>query len=199
MVDVSNQIASRRTAFTEDEYLALERVSLRKHELVQGQILAMAGGSPEHGLLASNVLVALAASLQGSPCVALGSDVRVHVPATGFYTYPDVTVVCGRPERHVKDADAITNPRAIVEVLSDSTEAYDRGTKFDHYRSIPTLDTYALVNHREEHVLLHERQEDGSWRMTEERGRDAVLRLARLGVSIPLADVYSRWELYRSE
>jgi len=190
--------ARPKTVFTEDEYLALEHVSARKHELVNGEILAMAGGTPEHGLLISNVNAALRSLLRGAGCVVFTSDVRIHVPATALYTYPDLSVVCGKVERHVKDENSIVNPRLLVEVLSDSTEGYDQGEKLVHYRSIPTLDTYLLVSHREPLVVLHEKREGRSWLSTEYRGEAAVLPLGHFGVSIPLAEIYADLALVRA-
>ena len=134
-----------QTVVSEDEYLALERKSETKHELINGVIVAMAGASYEHNTTAANLLVALGMRLRGRPCRPLGSDQRIHIPATGLYTYPDVSVVCGKPEFHSKDRDTLLNPRVIIEVLSDSTEAYDRGAKFAHYRGIPSLAEYALA------------------------------------------------------
>src|SRR5438094_495352 len=152
MQPVTKRVVSAR------DYLAAERASSTKHELVNGEVLAMSGASPVHNLLSVNVSHTLVGLLRAKPCLVLSSDQRVHVPATGLFAYPDVTVVCGRPELHPDDDHTITNPRVIVEVLSDSTEAYDRGAKFAHYQSIASLAEYVLVSAKEKRVEHYRRQ-----------------------------------------
>jgi Uma2 family endonuclease len=175
---------------TEGEYLARERAGDEKHELVNGRILAMAGASPRHNMIAGNVAEALRARLRaaGKGCLVFPSDQRVHVPATGLYTYPDVTVVCGGPEFHPQHPDNLVNPTLIIEVLSKSTEAWDRGAKFAHYRPLPSLRAYVLVAQSEQRVELFLRAGD-AWQFTEAQG-DAALAVGPLGVSLPLAAVY---------
>ena len=131
--------AGRLAAYTYEEYRRFEDTNPARHEYVDGQILAMAGGTPAHARLQAAVLFALERRLEGRPCQPFPSDLRVKVVATGVATYPDVTVVCGSVETDAEDPRAVTNPTVIVEVLSDSTEAYDRGDKFEHYRQIPTF------------------------------------------------------------
>jgi Uma2 family endonuclease len=177
-------------ATTEDEYLELERRSETKNELINGQIVAMAGASFEHNDIAANVLTALRVLLRGKGCRAVGSDQRVHVPATGLFTYPDVTVVCGKPEFHPKDQDTLTNPRVLVEVLSDSTERYDRGAKFAHYRSIPSFVEYVLVAQDEPRVEHFRRVETEQWLLTVYRGEGARVELRALGCELPVAELY---------
>lgn len=109
---------------TEDEYLAQERVATQKHELVNGHIVAMAGGSPRHNAICANLLRAIGTSSRGGPCTPLTSDQRVHVPATGLFTYPDVTVVCGEAKFHPKDAHVLLTPTLLIEVVSPTTEAH---------------------------------------------------------------------------
>ena len=128
------------------EYLAAERRSDVKHEYLRGEAYAMAGGTPTHAGLAMAVGVALSNALAGRPCRVYGSDLRVRIDATDLSTYPDITVICGRFESASIDPDAATNPILIVEVLSDSTEAYDRGEKWAHYRRIESLQAYVLVS-----------------------------------------------------
>ncbi len=112
------------TRVSEDEYLAAERAAATKHELISGQIVAMAGASIRHNAMVGNVVIALGTRLRGKACFTLPSDQRTHVPATGLYTYPDVSVICGDPQRHRKDSETLLNPRVLVEVLSKSTEGY---------------------------------------------------------------------------
>ena len=129
--------AGRLAAYTYEEYRRFEDTNPARHEYVDGQILAMAGGTPAHARLQAAVLFALERRLEGRPCQPFASDLRVKVVATGVATYPDVTVVCGSVETDAEDPRAVTNPTVVVEVLSDSAEAYDRGDKFEHYRQIP--------------------------------------------------------------
>lgn len=169
------------------EYVALERASESKHEYVDGEVYAMAGGTPEHGRLATRVARQLGAALEGRPCDTFSSDVRIHVAATGRSTYPDLSVVCGPLERADGDEDAITNPTLIVEVLSDSTESSDRGDKWAHYQRIPSLREYVLVSQREKRVEVFRRFEDG-W--TYHSSRAGVLPLPGLGASLDVDELY---------
>lgn len=175
---------------TEDEYLEHERQSEAKHELVHGVIVAMAGASPRHNAIAGNLIFALKLRLRGRGCLVLPSDQRVHVEATGLFTYPDVTVVCDRPRFHPKDADTLVNPKVLVEILSPSTEAYDRGAKFAHYQGIGSLEEYVLVTQASTRVEHYRRLESGQWLLTVREGDDAVLELPGLGCEIPLAEIY---------
>lgn len=145
------------------DYLALEEASNTKHEFLAGEIYAMAGGTPEHAALAVGVSSSLLAQLRGGPCRVYSSDLRVRVLATGLATYPDVTVVCGSIERDPESPNTVVNPRVVVEVLSDGTEAYDRGEKLEHYRQITALGAVVLVSHREPSVEVWQRQPDGGW------------------------------------
>jgi Uma2 family endonuclease len=180
---------------TEDEYLERERRGDAKHELVHGVVVAMAGASPRHNAIAGNLIGALKLRLRGRGCLVLPSDQRVHVEATGLFTYPDVTVVCERPRFHPKDADTLINPKVLVEILSASTEAYDRGAKFAHYQSIGSLEEYVLVTQVGERVEHFRRLESGQWLLTVAEGDAAVLRLPGLGIEIPLAELYEGTEL----
>ena len=137
--------SSAPSGFTEGEYLALERVSDRKHEFVGGAIVAMAGARPPHNILAANMTSALVALGRGQGCVTMTSDQRVHVPKTGLYAYPDVTVACGERRYDGNEPPSLLNPTLLVEVTSDSTEDYDRGTKFLHYQAIATLEEYVWL------------------------------------------------------
>jgi Uma2 family endonuclease len=189
---------AERLVLSEDEYLAMERASEQKREYVNGEAVAMAGASPRHNRIVANLIIALGTRLEGGPCAPLPSDQRVHVPRTGLYTYPDVSVLCGPGEYHEKDPNALRNPRVIFEVLSDSTEAYDRGAKFDHYRRIPSLEEYVLVWQKERRVMHHRRQTDGRWVMTEIPPGEAV-ELPALGLSLPFAAIYRDAEKYPAD
>lgn len=153
---------------THAEYLAAEAVSETRHEFLNGDVWAMAGGSPEHGALAAAVIGELLMALRGKPCRVYTSDVRVRVTATGLSTYPDVTVVCGLVDTAPEDPEALINPVLLVEVLSDGTEAYDRGAKAAHYRRIPSLQAYLLVSQSDPLIELYRRTHD-RWELIEAR------------------------------
>ena len=148
---------ARKLTFTFADYLEQERASDTKHELVNGEIFAMAGGTIEQGRLASRLTAMLGAQLRGRPCETYSSDVRIRVLATGLATYPDLSVVCGRLEPDPADANTIVNPIVLIEVLSDSTEAYDRGEKFAHYQRIPSLQEYVLISQHGPRIKLFRR------------------------------------------
>ena len=180
----------RPIPFTEAEYLALERVSDRKHEFLGGSIIAMAGARPPHNVLAANVTSALVLLAKPRGCVTMTSDQRVHVPATGLYAYPDVTVACGERRYDGNEPPSLLTPTLLVEITSDSTEDYDRGTKFIHYQAIVSLAEYVIVSHRERRLDHFRRLENGQWIATTRTG-DADLEVAVLGGSLRLTDVYA--------
>jgi len=145
------------------DYVLLETNSPIKHEYLAGQIYAMAGGTPEHAALAMAVGAKLTLALEGGRCRVYSSDLRIRVSKTGLATYPDVSVVCGPREVDPEDKNSVTNPTLLVEVTSKSTEEYDRGEKFDHYKAIPSLREYVLVSHREASIEVRRRQDGGAW------------------------------------
>jgi Uma2 family endonuclease len=181
---------AERMVVTADEYLTQERRSETKHELIDGEIVAMAGTSLRHSTITINVGAALRPRLRGR-CRVFDSNARVHVESTGLFTYPDVTVACGELQ-YFNDGgfDTLLNPTLLVEVLSPSTEAYDRGAKFQHYQSIPSFVHYVLVSQEERHVDYFQRLETGQWLLTVHKGEDATLAVPRLGFEIPLAEIY---------
>lgn len=182
---------ARKHTFTFAEFLQRERASDVKHELVNGDIFAVARGTIEHGRLTSSVTGALDAQLRGSPCAAFSSDVLVRVLATGLATYPDLSVVCGRLERDPEDANTIVNPTVLIEVLSDSTEAYDRGEKFAHYQRIPSLKEYVLVSQRSPRIEVFRRNEDGrSWTLYVAEATEKI-GLASIGCEIAVDEIYA--------
>lgn len=164
-----------------------------KHEFLDGYVWAMAGGTLEHAQLAANLIGELRARLQGGPCKMFTADARVRVVATGLATYPDITVICGPIERDPEDANTATNPTVIVEVLSDSSEAYDRGDKFAHYRRIPSLRAYILVSQREPRVEVYRRNADETWTLEDAR-TGADVKVADL-CAVPVSAVYAGVEL----
>jgi Uma2 family endonuclease len=171
------------------EYLAAEERSLEKHEFLNGEVHAMSGGTPEHGALAVAFASELRSALRERRCRVFSSDVRVRVRATGLAAYPDVSVVCGTLETDAEDPQAVANPVLLVEVLSDSTEARDRGEKAAHYRHIPSLREYVFVSQREPRIEVYRRNEAGRWELFEfEAGARA--ELASVGATVAVDDVY---------
>jgi len=183
-------VTSARQRFSFDDYLVLEEGSTVKHEFLDGQVWAMAGGTPEHGAIAANLIALLAAQLRGRPCRVFTSDVRIRVRATGLATYPGVSVICGRQQTDPDDAKAATlvNPQMLVEVLSPSTEDYDRGEKLAHYKQIPSLQEIVLVAHEERRIELWRREGD-HWILEVFRG-GGTASLPSLGSELPLDEVY---------
>ena len=181
--------AAEKVRHTFAQYLALEAASDTKHEFLNGEIFAMSGGTPEHAELAANVIGELRTQLRGRPCATYTSDLRIRVLATGLSTYPDVSVVCDKLERDPEDAHSVLNPVVLVEVLEGSSEAYDRGEKFAHYRRIPSLREYVLVSQREKRIEHYHRNDDGSWTLRE-AGSGAHARLASIECELSVDEVY---------
>ena len=172
-------------------YLEAEEASPTKHEYLRGEVYAMAGGTPEHAALMMAVGAELTMALRGRPCRVYASELRIRIEATDLSTYPDVSVVCGPPAISNIDRNAITNPVLIVEVLSDSTEAYDRGEKFGHYRHLPSLREYLLVSQHRPKLESYRKNEQGIW-MLSEAGAGETLTLAALeGVRLDVDLIYS--------
>jgi Uma2 family endonuclease len=187
-----------RTFLTPEQYLEIERQAEFKSEYFNGEMFAMAGAKEAHNLLTMNVGFALHAPLRSRPCRIYANDMRVRVSATGLYTYPDVIAVCG--ERHFLDdqRDTLLNPSLIVEVLSPTTEAYDRGRKFEHYKVIESLTEYLLISSDRVHVDLFRRQPDGDWLLRSAGRIEDVLDLQSVGCRLSLVDLYEQVELAAS-
>ncbi len=173
---------------TYTDYLALEASSNVKHEYLGGQIYAMAGGTPEQAALAAAVSGLLFPQLRGSSCRGYDSNLRVRTPS-GLATYPDVTVVCGTTERDATDPHAVTNPALIIEVQSRTTEEYDAGDKFEHYKSLASLRQYVLVAHRDRALTVWTRGEDGKWQSAPVREGE-VAELA-IGARLDVRELYA--------
>ncbi len=171
------------------EYVATEAKSDQRHEFLNGEVFAMAGSTPEHGALSAAIIGELRTALRGKPCRVYSSDVRVRDEATGFTSYPDASVVCGSLETDGIDRDAMINPVLVVEVLSESTEAYDRGAKAAHYRRIPSLREYVLLAQDEARVEVYRRNEQGRFELIEARLGEQF-ELASLGVTLDVRAVY---------
>lgn len=178
---------------TEQEYLTIERASEFKSEFLNGEMIAISGCTTAHSMLQVDITVALAARLQDSPCDVLSSDHRLKVVTTGLYAYPDATVVRGAIEYSETHAmDTLVNPTVIFEVLSPSTESYDRGVKFFHYRRIPSLTNFVLVSQNEMLVELHTKIDESSWHLHTLTKANQELTLTSLGITIPLEEIYRR-------
>jgi len=188
----------RRTKkiFSPAEYLAMEEVAEYKSEYFNGEIFAMSGGTPDHSLVAVNLTVALGSRLAAGPCRVFNSDMRLHIERNGLYTYPDVMVICGKVELAKKRKDTVINPLLIVEVLSESTRDYDRTTKFNLYKQIPTLQEYAIVESENPRVECYRRSTDDQWLVEMIDALDATLRLVSIECEVSLHEVYRKvsWE-----
>jgi len=183
-------LAQTRPRMSFDEYCALDSDSPVKHEFFEGQAWAMAGGSREHAALAANVLGLLAAQLRGGNCQAHTSDLRIRVRATGLATYPDVSVICGRAELDPDDprGHTVLNPSVLIEILSPSTEEYDRGEKLAHYQRIAALREVLLIAQQGPLAEVWRRQPTGEWKKDEYR--DGTVRLEAIACDLPLTEVY---------
>lgn len=180
-----------RQVFDYAEYLALEDESGVRHEFLNGEVWAMAGGSPEHSAIKVNVVASLRAALSGQPCRVFDSDLRVRVLETGLGTYPDASVVCEQLELDPEDrrGHTVTNPKVLVEVLSPSTEAYDRGEKLAHYKRIPSLAEVMLVAHDDTRVDVWRREGEGWTQRSFVPGEQVELR--SLGCALPVDEIYA--------
>ena len=172
------------------EYLEREGVAATKNEYYAGEIFAMAGGSRRHNSITGNIFATLYTKLSHASCRPFLSDQRIRISQLDLGTYPDLSVVCGELEGDMIDPEAITNPCVLVEVLSPSTESYDRGKKFDFYRQIDSLEEYVLVSQQEPIVERFKRQPNGDWLMTVYKGMEATLNLTSIQADLQLQDIY---------
>ena len=183
---------------TPEDYLAIERSAEFKSEYFDGEIFAMAGASRAHNSIVLNTGSEIRQHLKNRSCKAYVNDMRVKVNPTGLYAYPDVIVVCGKEQFEDTHLDTLLNPTLIIEVLSDSTEAYDRGRKFEHYRHLDSLVEYVLIAQQRPHIESYRRQPDHQWLLTECSGLDATLRLQSIDCDLALAEIYAKVELSES-
>jgi Uma2 family endonuclease len=185
-------LARNIVRLSEAEYLRLERVAETRSEYFDGEIFAMAGGTRAHSLIQTNLLRELSSRLTASDCVAYSTDLRIKVEATGLLTYPDVSVVCGEQRFLDEQEDTLLNPVVVIEVLSDSTEAYDRGKKFENYRQLPTCREYLLVSQKEPRIEQFIRQTNGEWTLKEAAGLSTEIKLPSLGIVLELREVFAK-------
>lgn len=188
--------AAKRPRISVEEYYQLERTAQDKSDWFDGEMFNMAGGTTNHSRVKVNLARELGLALKGKPCEPLDSDQRLKVLRNGLLTYPDASVYCGLIEYDPEDSDGntATNPAVLFEVLSDSTEAYDRGLKAESYRQIESLRAYVLISQNAPHVEVFERLDDDAWRLREVRGLDASLRIEAIDVTLSLAELYDRVE-----
>ncbi len=178
----------------EDEYLIREPQADYKHEYRNGRMVAMSGASEAHNLIAVNLVVALATRLKNGPCRVFASDMRVKVVAAHFYTYPDISVVCGESQFDKRDKQALVNPRLIAEILSNSTEQYDRGQKFDYYKQLASLEEYVLVAQDRMEVECY-RRDLGRWTHRRFTREDAIIALPSVECEISIGEIYDKINL----
>lgn len=188
-----------RPHVTPEEYLEQERKAPYKSQYYKGQIYAMVGATSSHSLITGNLIRVIGNQLKGRPCVVHTSDMRINVSATGLYTYPDVSALCGEPRFLDDRQDTLLNPTVIFEVLSRSTELYDRGKKFEHYRSIPSLREYVLLSQARPRIEVFSRKTDGSWGLSEATGLDSQIEIGSISCILHLAEVYDKVELRPEE
>jgi Uma2 family endonuclease len=182
--------APQRRRLSLPDYLVWEERSGGKHEFYRGEVFAMAGASPRHNRIATNIVALLHRLLEGGPCEVFGSDQRIRIDAVDLSTYPDVSVICGGVTVDPVDRHAATNPRVLIEVLSLSTENYDRGRKFEFYQHLTSLAEYVVVYQDEPKVIHYVRQDDGRWTYTLLVGESETLRLEAIGCELPFASIY---------
>ena len=184
-----------RARLTPAEYLALDRQAEHKSEYYGGEIFAMAGGSERHNLIVGNVFAGLHAQFRKRPCKVYASDMRVKVGQAGMYAYPDVAAVCGEVRFDDEQRDTLLNPSVIVEVLSESTEGYDRGKKFEYYRRLDSLVEYVLVAQDAHHVEHYVRQADNRWLLSEYASAQDAISLPSISAHLSLAEIYDKVEV----
>jgi Uma2 family endonuclease len=182
-----------RKLYTEEEYLALEREAEFKSEYYAGEIFAMSGARAAHIQIAINISGELYIKFKKRPCKVFNSDMRVRVRPSGLYTYPDISAVCGNIEFLDETKDTLVNPNLIIEILSDSTEKYDRGQKFELYRQLPTLQEYILISTRHRKVEIYKRKPNQKWELTESVDGEPII-FESIDVQLTLDDIYDKVE-----
>ena len=185
-------LAQKELSVTPEEYLFQERLAESKSEYVNGEIFAMAGASREHNLISSNVVIGLGAQLFDTSCSIYSSDMKVKIESAKKYTYPDVLVTCDKERFEDDKKDVLLNPIVIIEVLSDSTEAYDRGLKFFHYQSLRSFVEYYLISQKFCHVEKFERQNNNLWIYSEYHDMNDQVEIKAINSKVFLKDIYRK-------
>jgi Uma2 family endonuclease len=186
-------MSSQPTTFVSpEEYLEQERLADRKSEYFQGEVFAMAGASPRHVSIVTNVVIELGQQLKRKPCRVYSADLRLRVTPAGIYTYPDVMVICGDAQFADDQKDTVLNPVLIVEVLSESTRNYDRGKKFQHYRKLPSLIEYLMIEQDQPRIEHWTRQRENHWDFVDIDDLGQSIELTSIGCALPLTEVYDK-------
>ena len=186
-------VAVEKRVVSPEEYLATERQALDKSEFFNGELIPMAGATRNHNRINENLSIAIGAFLEEATCQSFSSDMRVHLPATGLYAYPDIVIVCGEPELLPDGFDNLLNPAVLIEVMSEGTEDYDRGRKFLRYRSIPSFEEYILVDSQQVAVEVWRKNDLGQWTLTEQITDPTThFTIQRVGLTLPLSKAYAR-------
>lgn len=175
---------------TEAEYLAFEREANDRHEYYKGEIFLMSGASFKHNIIEDNIRGTIHAFLKGSDCRSFGSNLRVHVPKNTLYTYPDILIVCNKPEFVDGEFDTLLNPKVIIEILSQSTANYDRGAKFNLYREIDSLKEYILIDSTSIHFVSYKKNSNSTWTLYESKDLKDLFFIESISLQIPLSEVY---------
>ncbi len=186
-------LAKQELYYTPEEYLAFERAAEMRHEYLDGQIYAMAGGSPQHNQICFNTAVAIGPQIRGTECIGYTSDQKIRSDPMDLFSYPDLTVVCGAPVFHDQHNDVILNPKVIFEISSPTTEGYDRSLKFTRYQSLKSLSDYILIAQNRACVEHFARQKGNrQWLFTIETEMTAEILIASISCKLKLADIYDR-------
>ena len=181
-----------KTGYTPEEYLTIEREAEFKSEYFDGEMFAMTGASRKHNLISLNVAANLHNRLKNSSCEVYTNDMRVKVSLTGLYTYPDIVIVCDTPEFEDSELDTLINPLVIIEVLSPSTENYDRGRKFQNYRTIPSLAEYIMISQNRYYIEHFTRQSDNTWLFRETGDKAGVIQIASVECELTIEEMYAK-------
>lgn len=186
-------LAIEHRVISAEEYLAAERQAFEKSEFFNGEIIPMAGASRNHNRVKENLSILIGTSLQEADCQSFSSDMRVHLPETGLYAYPDIVIVCGEPQLMPDDFDNLLNPAVVLEILSDGTEDYDRGRKFLRYRSISSLLEYILIDSQRVEAEVWRKNDLGQWTLMEQTTDPAgQFTIQTIGLTISMAQTYAR-------
>jgi Uma2 family endonuclease len=182
--------AAKFNYVSQEDYLLMERASQEKHAYYKGEVSAMSGASIPHNEIFHNVYSSLCAHLKGKGCKPYGSDLRIHIPLNTLYTYPDISIVCGKPETTDLFTDNVTNPSVLIEILSKSTKDYDRGSKFMLYRSIETLKEYITIDSLSISAEVCVRQENNTWLLSEFKQLSDSFVISTIGLTLQLKELY---------
>jgi Uma2 family endonuclease len=184
-------VTYRNRKYSIEEYLQIENAAVEKNEYYRGEIFAMSGAKVNHNTISSNLMIALGRKLSGNNCKPYGSDQRIHIEKNTLFTYPDISVVCGKIETLNNDDYNVLNPTLIVEILSPSTRVYDRGEKFKLYRDIPSLKEYILVDSESIDVECWHLNANDHWELSEYKAVDDVIQFESLQIQIPMSEIYA--------